>query len=111
MGWIWSDKSRLMPFFHALTGSDTTSQFLRHGKKQAWKTWSSYPEVTDAFVLTADIPFRRISESSAVFPIMEIFVCLMYEHSTELSSVNDQRRDFFYQERQTNGQSASLTGK
>ena len=44
-----SATSRALPFFHAFTGCDTTSQFLGKGKKSAWDSWISYPEVTKAF--------------------------------------------------------------
>ena len=32
-------KSRSLPFFHALTGSDTTSTFHGKGKRSAWQAW------------------------------------------------------------------------
>lgn len=33
-----TDHCRALPFFHALTGCDTTSSFFGHGKKGAWET-------------------------------------------------------------------------
>ena len=38
-----------LPVFHAFTGCDTVSSFAGRGKKTAWVTWKSFPEVTDAF--------------------------------------------------------------
>lgn len=43
-----SAKSLALPVFHALTGCDTVSAFVGHGKKTAWATWNSFPEFTDA---------------------------------------------------------------
>lgn len=90
-----SQKCRAMPFFHALTGSDTTSQFLRHGKKAAWKTWATYQEANEAFAIPASNPFVKIDVMSKLFQCVERFVCLLYQPSTDLSSVNDQRRELF----------------
>ena len=45
-----SSKSRCLPFFHTLTGCDTTSFFAGHGKGTAWTTWENFPEVTHAFL-------------------------------------------------------------
>lgn len=86
-----------MPFFHALTGSDTTSQFLRHGKKGSWKTWRTFNEATEAFSIPAKDPFQHVDESSKLFRCVERFVCLLYEPSTDLESVNDHRREIFCQ--------------
>ena len=44
--------SRALPMFHSLTGCDTVSSFARHGKKAAWSTWKSLPELTDAHTHT-----------------------------------------------------------
>ena len=32
-------RDSILPAFYAVTGSDTVSQFARHGKVTAWKTW------------------------------------------------------------------------
>ena len=31
--------------YHALTGSDSTSQLSGHGKRSTWKTYIDYPEL------------------------------------------------------------------
>ena len=41
--------SRGLPFFHALTGCDTTSSFKGKGKKSAWQTWKSFQAATPIF--------------------------------------------------------------
>ena len=33
--------------FHALTGSDSTSQFYGHDKKTSWNTFLKYPKLLD----------------------------------------------------------------
>ena len=76
--------SKALPIFHAFTGSDTTSTFCGHGKKTAWATWESYPEVTDAFL-------ERASGSSDLpemcLTILERFVVIMYDRTSTLNLV------------------------
>ena len=42
-------KCLTLPVLHAFTGCDTVSSFAGRGKKTAWETWKSFPEVNDAF--------------------------------------------------------------
>ena len=88
-------KCRSLPFFHAFTGSDTTSQFFRHGKKSAWHAWTCFPDVTEALLVPSEEPFIHIEIASSLFGLMERFVCLMYDSSSPLLSVNDMRRELF----------------
>ena len=46
-----------LPGFHAFTGS----QFQGKGKKSAWASWKSFPEVTDAFIAKTACPFQQLS--------------------------------------------------
>ena len=50
------EKSLALPMFHALTGCDTVSGFVGHGKKTAWSTWIVFPELTDALLELAHVP-------------------------------------------------------
>ena len=50
------DMSCALLMFHALTGCDIVSSFAGHGKKTAWSTWTSLPELTDALLILADGP-------------------------------------------------------
>jgi len=77
-------RSRSLPIFHALTGSDTTSFFARHGRKTAWNTWETYPEVTRAFVELASSPSSIIDETLAT---IERFIVLMYDRTSTLDKV------------------------
>ena len=42
-------KASALPFYHALTGCDTTSALAGRGKKTGWNTWNTFPEVTSTF--------------------------------------------------------------
>lgn len=50
------EKSSALPMFHTLTGCDTVSYFVGHGKKTAWAVWNSLPELTDALLRLACAP-------------------------------------------------------
>ncbi len=92
----WGDEiSKALPYFHAFTGSDTTSQFFWHGKRMAWKAWMSFPHVTKAFLLAHEDPFATIDLLSPSFQLLERFVCILYDSSADSHSVNDMRRELF----------------
>ena len=82
---------RALPFWYAITGSDTTSQFAGHGKKSAWKTWSVLPELTDVFIRLSDLSEITNEDKQSI----ERFVCVLYERGSKFSSVNDARRYLF----------------
>ena len=44
------EKSFALPMFHVLTGCDTVSGFVGHGKKTAWTVWNSFPNLTTALL-------------------------------------------------------------
>ena len=82
------DKARALPFFHAFSGFDATSQFSGKGKKTAWKTWKSYPTATEGFAIT-------LEDTSALFKMTERFTCTMYDTTTSHVKVNDLREKMF----------------
>ena len=86
------EKSRALPIFHALTGCDTTSAFHGKGKKTAWETWSSFPDITDAFLLVTDLG-QEISEET--FTVFERFIILMYDRTSSRSNINCARQYLF----------------
>lgn len=47
------DKACALPMFHALTGCNTVSSFVRHGKKTACAVWTVLPELTEALLLSS----------------------------------------------------------
>ena len=63
------DKSKIMSIFHAFSGCDTTSSFHGRGKKSAWESLVSFPEVKVAFQYLVDHPFEALDISSLHFQI------------------------------------------
>jgi hypothetical protein len=86
-----SDRSCALPFFHAFTGCDTVSCFTGRGKKTAWETWNSFPEITTAFVKLSSEP----ADVQPFMPLLQRFVILMYDRSSSKASVNDLRKHLF----------------
>ena len=83
---------RALPFFHSFTGSDTTSQFVGKAKKSASNAWMAYPDATNAFMIQ---PFETINVDFERFEIIERFVCILYECTTNVQFVNDLRKIMF----------------
>ena len=81
-----------LPIFHALTGCDTVSSFAGRGKKTAWEIWKVFPEVTDAFeellCMSSDVSEESMS-------LLERFVVLMYDRTSDIMEVNDARKQLF----------------
>ena len=86
------EKSCALPMFHALTGCDTSSAFVGHGKKTAWVAWNSLPELTDALLRLAFAP-TEIPEHS--MQAIERFVILMYDQTSTCTDVNKARKKLF----------------
>ncbi|KAK1887154.1 Peptidoglycan hydrolase FlgJ [Dissostichus eleginoides] len=82
-------KCLTLPVLHAFTGCDTVSAFAGRGKKTAWETWKSFPEVTGAFNELLCMP-SEVSEGSML--LLEQFVVLMYDRTSESMEVNDARK-------------------
>ena len=89
---IESRKSKCLPFFHALTGCDTTSSFLGQGKRNAWKTWVSYPEASDSF---EQLCKALKKPSTACLSSTERFVILLYDQTIICTNVNMVRKQLF----------------
>lgn len=86
------DKAHVLPLFHALTGSDTTSFFAGKGKKSMWQTWLVYPELTDALLSLSSQPKDIPDECLAS---IERFIVLVYERTSNLTSINAARQRLF----------------
>ena len=108
--YLGEEKSRGLPFFHAYTGCDTTSQFLGKGKKSCWEGWKSYSTVTEAFLSATANPFQKLTESSIIFETLERFTCILYDKGTTITKVNDIRQDLF-SKRATYGKYPTNSGK
>ena len=87
--------SRGIPFFHALTGCDTTSAFKGKGKKSAWQTWKGLPAITPVFEHLSQNPFEEIEQASTKFKKLQKFVVHMYSKNVEASTVNEGRKLIF----------------
>ena len=85
------ERSTALLFFHAFTGCDTVSCFLGHGKKTAWEVWKSFPEVTDTFVQLSKEPI----DIDPLLAQLQRFVVLMYDRSSNKTSVNALRKHLF----------------
>ena len=86
------NKSLALPMFHALTGCDTVSAFVGHGKKTAWATWNSLPELTDALLTLARAP-TGIPKAS--IQAIERFVILIYDRTSTCTDINKARKKLF----------------
>ncbi len=86
-------KSKALLFFTAFTGCDTVSFFAGKGNKSAWKTWMAYPQVTYAFCQLTD---HQEGEIDVVcMAIIERIVILLYDRTSDLSSVNEAKTEMF----------------
>ena len=79
--------SRALPFFHAFTGCDTTSQLFGKGKRIAWESWKSFPEVTEAFLSVMNQPFQFLKVDSTAMKLLERFTCILYDYSIGFSQL------------------------
>ena len=77
-------------FFHAFTCCDTVSAFGGRGKKTAWNTWKVFPDVNKAFEDLLLMRDNNISQSS--MSLLEQFVVLLYDRTSDLVKVNDARK-------------------
>jgi hypothetical protein len=78
-----------LPMFHALTGCDTVSNFAGHGKKRAWSTWKSLPELTDALLMLTNGPSEIPDDAMKT---IERFVILLYDRTSTYTEVDHARR-------------------
>jgi len=68
--------------------------FAGRGKKTAWETWKVFPEVTEAFEELLHMPAEISEETMA---LLERFVVLMYDRTSDSLQVNDARKQLFTQ--------------
>jgi len=86
------EKASALPFFHALTGSDTTSAFAGRGKKTAWDVWGVYPEITATFSMLSN---STVQISEDMIANIERYIVLLYSRSSDAYRVNEARRELF----------------
>jgi hypothetical protein len=85
-------RSLAMPFFHAITGCDTVSAFVGHGKKTCWEVWRRYPGVTESFIELFNRP-EIISDTCLV--ALQRFVVLLYDINCPCDDVNAAHKKLF----------------
>jgi len=76
----------------------TTSYFLGHGKKGSWETWNAFPAVSSAFLQLSNKP--TISCLDECLPLIERFVILMYDRTSQKYSMDSVRKHLFAKGRQ-----------
>ena len=79
-------------YFQAFTGCDVTSAFRGIGKKTAWSVYIGMPELQQLF---ADLSKQPTLLSESEFELIERFTVLLYQKTSELTSVNDLRKQLF----------------
>ena len=100
-------RAKALLFFHAFTGSDTTSAFRNKGKKTAWNTWKAFDEATETFANLAVEPFLSIEDDSKEVETLERFVIYMFIKSSPLLKVNDARQEIFCKKKSKHGESST----
>ena len=95
-------KGNAFPFFHAFTGSDTSSQFLGKAKKSSWACWKSFCAVTETFLHAFDSPFQLLELASPTFTLLENFTCILYDKTTCVCGVNELQQELFHGKYSTN---------
>ncbi len=70
-------KCKGLPFYHAFTGCDSTSQFHGKAKKSTWGAWKSYLGVSEAFEFPIERPFQLLELTSPIFHLLERFMCVL----------------------------------
>ena len=85
-------KAQALPMFHALTGCDTVSSFVGHGKKTAWSTWNVQPQLTDAMLNLSCAPSNVQDD---VMHTIERYVILLYDRTSTCTDIDKARRKMF----------------
>ena len=88
------EHSRALPFFHALTGCDTTSSFTCSSVKKntAWDTLKVFPETTDTFIDPGSMPLLLSDEN---MNHLQRFLILLYDRTSECTRVELCRQQLF----------------
>ena len=85
-------RSKALPMFHSITGSDTVSFFSGRGKTSAWDVWNVFPQITDTFSMLASVP-EEIPEQAMA--LIERFLVLLCNRTSSQTTVNEARQELF----------------
>lgn len=100
---IGPDISQSLPFFHALTGCDTTSFFFHKGKKSFWKALQNDTNTIEIFTTITANPFTILHKDDQSFACIESFIANTYKKTTNRQSVNACRLELFSHGRNIDG--------
>lgn len=89
------DRSKGLPFFHALPSCYTTSYFENHGKTSAWSTWLTWPENTETFIALSSPTSTTLHDE--VMQKFDRYEVLLYCRTIEEKTFNNARLTLFYQ--------------
>lgn len=87
------DKTDVLPFFSALTGSHTTSNFFGIGKTTAWNAWMKFPDIASAMLQLLNDGTPTLDDEAMA--VVEEFIVKMYDSSSKMTKLHDCRRDLF----------------
>ena len=84
-------KSLALPAFHALTGCDIASSFYGHGKRGAWNTWETLPDLTDDLITLSSNTASKEDVLRAMPTISKFVVRLYGVRERDIKSVDEAR--------------------
>ena len=87
-------KSKALLFFHALSGCDTVSAFRNKGKKSFFQTWEVFSDITHTFAKLSTYPVEIKNTDEE---LVEQFISLLYDRSSQLLNVDSTRKKLFSQ--------------
>ena len=86
---IGEERTRTMPFSHAMTGCDQVSFLSQVTKLSACKVWELYHDVTSVFIKLRNQ--SSLSEVKDAMPTLERFTVLLYSRSSNALITNECR--------------------
>ena len=92
---IGEERTRTMPFSHAMTGCDQVSFLSQVTKLSACKVWELYDDVTSVFIKLRNQ--SSLSEVKDAMPTLERFTVLLYSRSSNALIANECRLELFSQ--------------
>ena len=86
---IGEERTKTMPFSHAMTGCDQVSFLSQVTKLSACKVWELYDDVTSVFIKLRNQ--SSLSEVKDAMPTLERFTVLLYSRSSNALITNECR--------------------
>jgi hypothetical protein len=85
-------KSKVLAFFHAVTGCDNVSGIRGKGKTLCWQTWCTFSEATDVF---AQLSSPQASLDVDLLTMVEKFFILLFHESSGTDNIDTLRKELF----------------